>query len=268
MPQGLNGTSSSTPNSLLLDAGEIYINYVDVDNLGDSVGATRGGTSVAFNRDMRDIEFDGRRGRTKGMVRRENIDPEMSGELLEITRENLEMAIAGSITTDGVITGGEIKDGDYINVAYVGRISGKSDPVVIVLKNCLVSIGEISTADRDEATLPVTFMAHHDLSDLDADEVPNEPWEIIYPPVLLLNLASDTASTTVAADTTVSYTTDPATVDSVVVGSSDTGVATATVDEVAEEVTITGVAAGTATITVTATVDGTSVTEEITVTVS
>lgn len=76
------------------------------------------------------------------------------------------------------ITGGEIEDSDYIdNVAIVGNVSGKSKPVICMVKNALADAGfSLATAPRDEAVPSIVFTGHYDPDDLDT-----EPWEIRWP---------------------------------------------------------------------------------------
>ncbi|MBA7587774.1 hypothetical protein ES708_29815 [subsurface metagenome] len=86
-----------------------------------------------------------------------------------------ELAALGDHTT---ITGGEIADADYIgNVAIVGNVSGKGNPVICMVKNALADAGfSLATAPRDEAVPAIVFTGHYDPSDLD-----DEPWEIRWP---------------------------------------------------------------------------------------
>lgn len=86
-----------------------------------------------------------------------------------------ELATPGTHTT---ITGGEIGDTDYIdNVAIIGNVSGKGNPVICMVKNALADAGfSLATAPRDEAVPAIVFTGHYDPSDLDA-----EPWEIRWP---------------------------------------------------------------------------------------
>lgn len=86
-----------------------------------------------------------------------------------------ETAEPGTHTT---ITGGEIGDTDYIdNVAIVGNVSGKGNPVICMVKNALADAGfSLATAPRDEAVPAIVFTGHYDPDDLDT-----EPWEIRWP---------------------------------------------------------------------------------------
>jgi len=86
----------------------------------------------------------------------------------------------GGTPTHDTITGGEIEDSDYIdNVALVGNISGKGNPIICIVKNALADAGfALATAPRDESVPKVVFTGHY--SGVTADE---EPWEIRYPRV-------------------------------------------------------------------------------------
>lgn len=97
------------------------------------------------------------------------------GSTYDITANYTYTSAAANETT---ITGGEIGDEDYIdNVAIVGNVSGKTYPVICIVKNALADAGfSISTAPRDEAVPVIVFTGHYDPDDLD-----NEPWEIRYP---------------------------------------------------------------------------------------
>ena len=218
MPQGRHGFTESTPDELQLDAGEIWANFdveafledaqdaeTDVTDLADyglneedavQMGATRGGASFNANRDIAEIESDGQLGRTKGMRRRETVEPELEVEFLEFRETVLEKAIAGSVKndveaegtgdiTDVVeITGGEITTDAYIdNVVFIGKNSdGK--PVIFELQNCLAE-GDlaIDTDDQDEAVVPITFEGHFDIEDATYDEYGArewvEPWRLV-----------------------------------------------------------------------------------------
>ena len=212
--QGRFGFDSTTPDKLQLDAGEFWANFdieafladaqdemEDVTDLSDyglnaepaiRLGATEGGGSFDANRDRNEIEFDGQLGRTKGMVRRESVEPELSVELMEFTQQNLELAIAGSETNDiddeGVtdvieITGGEIKTTDYIdNVVFIGKRSdGK--PVMFEVRNCLVEALSLDTDHNSEGTFELNFQAHFDVSEATYDQYGArewvEPWRLV-----------------------------------------------------------------------------------------
>lgn len=182
MPQGRSGISAATAPNMVLDAGEVWFN-IDVTALEDGsaadpwgdataasgatkLGGTRGGNSFNPNRTIRQMPVDGAVGPVKGFNRRQTSAPVLTVNMLEITPENLEHAIAGADTAVAgsfdKITGGEIADADYItNVAFATTIKGATDPIVIVVQNALVmEAPEFSAVDEDETVLTVAFTGH------------------------------------------------------------------------------------------------------------
>jgi len=182
MPQGRSGISAATAPNMVLDAGEVWLN-IDVAALEDGtasdpwadaiagtdavrLGGTRGGNSFNPNRTIRQMPVDGAIGPVKGFNRRQSSAPVLTVNLLEITPENLERALAGAnVATAGLytkITGGELADVDYIsNVALATTIKGSDSPIVIVIQNAMVmEAPTFDTVDEDETVLTVAFTAH------------------------------------------------------------------------------------------------------------
>jgi len=196
MAQGRTGLSATTPDALILDAGELYFN-IDVSALeatdlasaltaGTAVGGTRGGSTFNPGRTLRDIPADGKLGPTKGLIRRQNVAPVLTVNMLEMTPDNLIKAIAGAAgadtgaTTDDYqkITGGPIESGDYItNVALLATYSGTTNPVIILVENAIVmEAPEIGTVDEDEVVMSVAFAGTFDPAN-----PTTEPWAIYHP---------------------------------------------------------------------------------------
>lgn len=221
MPHGRFGFNETSPDKLQLDAGEAWANFdieafledaqdpeTDVTDLstyglGDTteatmLGASEGGGEFNANRDIKEMDYDGAPGRTKGMRRREpgGVNPEFSIDLLEFTEENLKLAIAGSqvndveaegtgeITDVVEITGGEITVDAYIdNIVFIGkRADGK--PIIFEVRNCLAE-GDfaVDTDSGEEAPVSITFQAHFDVEECTVDEYGAkewvEPWRVV-----------------------------------------------------------------------------------------
>ena len=181
MPVAKHGVSASTPDRLIIDAGAVYLNWVDVANPGTLLGATKGGNVFELARTIRDIRPDGASGPVKGFRRIEEVVASLTANLLEITEDNLLKAIAGSSATAHVITGAEIDDADFIGkVALVGTVTGfdgTTKPIICILMNALVdNVMSLGLSPKDEAVLAVKFTAHYADTDLSA-----EPWSIEYP---------------------------------------------------------------------------------------
>lgn len=193
--QGLHGVSRYTADRLVLDAGKVYLNIDEDKLLGDDpdpvtqalsgaipLGATRDGSTFNRNPTIREIEVDGAMGPVKGLRRRESVAPTLTVSFVELTKENLLKAFAGAVSTSGSnydrITGGEITEESYVdNVALLATYSGSTDPVIVVVRNALVTEGwDMAFEDRNEVAVEVEFAGHFDADDLD-----KEPWAIYHP---------------------------------------------------------------------------------------
>ena len=181
MTVALHGVSTNTPDRILIDAGAIYTGWTSVAAPGTLLGACKGGSVFELVRPLRVIEPDGAKGPVKGLRRVESVGAKLTVNLLEITEANLLTAIPGSSASAHVITGAEIDDDDYISkVALVGTVTGftgTSDPIIIVLDNCLADGPfALNMNPKDEAVLQMVFTAHYANTDLTT-----EPYSITYP---------------------------------------------------------------------------------------
>lgn len=182
--------TSTTVKNMILDAGVVYLNY---GIAGERIlGATSGGNTFTVEREIREIEVDGVKGKVKGLRRLITENAMLETNLKEMSAANIQLAIAGATKTD-VLAGdgitkthdeikssGDIENADYqTNVALVAKVSGTNTPVVIILDNAL-SDGNfvIGATDKDEVTVPVTFSAHYDPVNIN-----KVPFAIRYPVV-------------------------------------------------------------------------------------
>jgi len=189
---------SETFENLQLNAG-IFIKNLDYSSIADAtalktaiasaitagtniVGATRGGGSFVVTREIREPEVDGRRYSFKGGKYVDSADARLSTTLVEITADNLVMALGGATAT---VSGKKttikmhtaIQDGDYIStLTWFGDLAD-GRMVAITLKNALnTSDLNLTFTDKGEGTLPVELHAHQ-ASVLDYDEA---PFEIVF----------------------------------------------------------------------------------------
>jgi len=183
MAVGYTGYTNKTPLHYLLDAGAIYTNLTyeatTGEFTGDLLGATSGGNEFALQQTTRVIQVDGVKGAAKGNIQIDEEVPQLTINLKELTAQNIARAIAGSkveadenyniITTKGVI---ELTD--YLeNIAFVGRLSGSTKPVVIIIENAISLEGlSIKTTDSGEAVVPVVFRGTYDSAALEAQRAP------------------------------------------------------------------------------------------------
>ena len=191
------GVTSDTAKHLQLDAGAFFKNFDPTQDTYATalatklIGATAGGGSFAAIPTIRRIEVDGLKGATKGYESLDEWEVTLTANVKEITADTLKLALAtGSYVGakspsseaannyNKITAANDIADADYLtNVAWVGRLSGSSLPIIIIVKNALCTNGlTLTTADKAEGVIALTLTGHYAVSDL---ETP--PFEIYYP---------------------------------------------------------------------------------------
>lgn len=193
----ISGVTSNTSKHLQLDAGAFLKNYDPTQDTWATakatklIGATAGGGSFAAVPAIRRIEVDGVKGATKGFEALDEWQVTMTANVKELTADLLKMALAtgsyagakspSSETSNNynkITASNELADSNYLtNITWVGRLSGSSIPVIIVLKNALCTNGlTLTTQDKNEGVVALTLTGHYDPSNLD-----DPPFEIYYP---------------------------------------------------------------------------------------
>ena len=189
------GFNSNTANNLLLDAGAFFINFdPEVDTYDSAkatklLGATRGGGEFKAAMTVRQIEVDGVKGRAKGLEVNDAWDVYIKATVLEVNQSTLAKALASATVTSystasKPVTGYKYIEGnndiavsDYLtNITWIGKISGQNDkPVIIQVFNALNTEGlTLTVADKNEATMEMTFYGHYDTTQL--DKAPFKIW--------------------------------------------------------------------------------------------
>lgn len=188
-----SGITTNTPKHIQLDAGAFYKGYnpaTDTPATASAklIGATQGGGSFAAVPTIRKIEVDGAKGAVKGLEALDEWTVTLTANIKEMTVDSLKLALAAansaassSPSSYTKITGKtELADADYAtNITWIGRISGTSSPIIIVISNALATNGlSISFADKAEGTFNVTINGHYSVSDLNTP-----PFDIYYPTI-------------------------------------------------------------------------------------
>nr|DAL14485.1 MAG TPA_asm: major tail protein [Caudoviricetes sp.] len=186
MAENKRGVTTETVDRFMVDAGAVYINLDEPDER--LLGATRGGNTFMIEQDVYNPEIDNVPGALKGARRIIEVRPRLTANLLEISKDNLMIALVGSqsvevqdstaATVDKITRERNITVADYIkNIALVGTISGSGEPAIFKVFDALQDENfEIATENRGEGVLALTFSGHFDPANLN-----KEPWEIIFP---------------------------------------------------------------------------------------
>lgn len=193
-----SGYNRNTPDKLLLDAGVVFKNfivgtdtYASAKAAGKCLGATQGGSEFSAVPSVRRMDIDGVHTRTKGDSLIDSWEVYLKTKLVEITPDNLKLALgvgdsAASKTTGYTeITGRDtIKDTDYVeNIAFVGNVLGSNLPIIIVIYNAFHEGGlKITAADKNNAGVECQFYGYNDPEIYDdVDEEIKPPFDIYYP---------------------------------------------------------------------------------------
>lgn len=183
-----HGITAETVKNMILDAGAVYANYGEPDER--LIGATSGGNTFTVEREIKEIEIDGARGKVKGARRIVSENASLTINLLEMSVENFKMALTAADVSDvmedstkvadKIKPRGKILDSDYIkNVALVTTVSGTDQPCIIILYNVLADDEfELELEDKEEGKPEIVLSAHYDPANLS-----DVPYEIRYPVV-------------------------------------------------------------------------------------
>lgn len=234
-----------------------------------NLGMTRGGGTFTVTREMRQVEADGIRYRFVGDTFVDSADAYLSTTLLCNGDPNVVKNTLGTVTVTNV-TGGKkmqlktrIEDGDYLeDLCWIGDIAD-GGLVVIHLANAFNTADFAMTiTDKGEVTVPVEFHAFQS----DVEDYDYAPFEIIFLDAPTVSVSVSPNMSEIAVNDTLQLLASGTPSGGSVAWASDDG-DIATVG--ASTGLVTGVAAGTVTITATYTpVSGSAVTEKAVVRVT
>lgn len=153
---------SDTPKRIFIDAGIVYLNY-GLPNQRE-LGETKGGSVFEVEVELRQIEADGQKGRTKGMKRKIREDAAITANILNLSLENIKLALPGAvITTNKLSSGWKIEMSEYLdNVTIIGEtLEGKLMKMSVY--NAMTEEGlNIPLVDKDESAVSLKFWANHE----------------------------------------------------------------------------------------------------------
>jgi hypothetical protein len=187
-----NGITTKTVENLQLGAGAWFKNvsrnetYAAAKAAGKCLGATRGGGTFRAQAQIQQVEIDGAPGRVKGGIIVTGWEISMQTTLIESSTNALVMALGAADVDTTTMPGYDIIKGrmyaddvDFVNLCWMGCISGTSEPIKIFIKNAFNEGGlEYQTSDDGTGTIPLQLYGYNDLSEFMNDEVA-PPFEIV-----------------------------------------------------------------------------------------
>lgn len=150
---------------VVIDAGVVYINYgLDDERM---LAPCRGDNTFDVEAEIREIEANGLKGKTKGMRRKITENALLTVNLMDLSLENLKLALPGSQLAENKLTNGwNITNDDYIeNVTLIGEDMGGNYKKITVYNALMDEALSITLAEDDESVMELTMSAHYDPAD-------------------------------------------------------------------------------------------------------
>ncbi len=167
---------------MLVDLTKDQISKIQIDegvvitNFGEEnekiLGPTRGGAEFVATPSIRDIEYDGRKGKTKGLQVKDGEDVSLKINTLCCSQENLALAIPNAVPKTA--EGNEIEQGDFgvisdesylKNVAVVTQMLDKTYKVLIVKNAMHEGALTYKGASKSENEHNLEFLGHYNALD-------------------------------------------------------------------------------------------------------
>lgn len=166
----MNSTKEQIEN-IQIDYGIVFVNYGETDE--KQLGPTRGGGEFVATATIRDIEFDGSKGKTKGMQVVDDITAQLNVTQLNTSMDTLKMALPFAKYDDvtGKLSVGSDSVGVISDKAYLKNITMfaktiKGEYKKITLYSALSENGvTLAAAPKAEGTIALNVFAHWDATD-------------------------------------------------------------------------------------------------------
>ena len=160
--------------SIQIDYGIVYVDYGEA---GERVlGPTRGGATFDATQTIRDIEFDGRNGKSKGMQIIDFIDAKLTFVSLAISKEDLQLAMpylsANSVDADILECTPEslglIEDSAYLtNITVFGKVTGGGYKRITVFNAMNEAAFNLAAVPKGEGTVSMEVFGHWETDSAD-----------------------------------------------------------------------------------------------------
>lgn len=164
---GIVNLSSGDIQKIQIDEGIVVINY-GLEN-EKVLGPTRGGAEFTATPSIRDIEFDGRKGKSKGMQVKDGEDVSLKVNTLCSSLENLKLAIPGATINNNKITPGKfgvIESNSYIaNVAIITKMIDNTFTIITIKNAMHEGAFGYKGVSKSENEHNLEFLGHYDPTD-------------------------------------------------------------------------------------------------------
>lgn len=157
--------------NIQIDHGIVFVNYGETDQ--KQLGPTRGGGEFTVTKNIRDIEFDGRKGKTKGLQVVDEIDAQLTVTHLDASLETLRLAMpyaaydetAKKLTCAGDNVGIVQEEAYLKNVTMFAKVVGGGYKKITLFNAMSEADFTLTAAPKSEGEMPLEVFAHWDPMD-------------------------------------------------------------------------------------------------------
>lgn len=171
--QHFGGLTQEQIENIQIDYGLIFINYGEEGER--QLAPTRGGGTFTVTKNIREIDYDGRRGKTKGMQVVDEVNATLSVPLLCASMDNLALAMPWATYSNGKIYAkssdlGVIKDSAYLsNITMFAKVIGGGYKKITLYNAMAENDFSLAAAPKAEGVIQLEVSAHWDAEDDTAD---------------------------------------------------------------------------------------------------
>lgn len=156
-------------DNIQIDYGIVYVNYGEVGEA--QLAPTRGGGTVTITKNIRDIEFDGRKGKTKGMQVVDEANAMLSVPLMDTSMDSLAKAMPWATYAANKLSVksanlGVIADSAYLtNITLFAKVIGGGYKKITLYSAMNESDFSLAAVPKDEGIIQLEVYAHWDPKD-------------------------------------------------------------------------------------------------------
>ncbi|WP_461367681.1 Ig-like domain-containing domain [Candidatus Darwinibacter acetoxidans] len=205
--------------NIQIDYGLVFVNYGETDQ--KQLGPTRGGGEFVVTKNIRDIEFDERKGKTKGIQVVDSIDAQLTVTHLDASLETLQLAMPyakldelGKKISCGAGALGVIPDEAYLkNITMFAKVIGGNYKKITLYNAMSEADFTLTAAPKGEGEMPLEVYAHWDAYDdtallYEIEDVPSIATGDVEPPTVVTVPADEAASVEVTSSLTATFSED------------------------------------------------------------
>jgi hypothetical protein len=179
--------------NIQIDYGIVYVNFGVTGER--QLAPTRGGGTFTVTKNIRDIEFDGRKGKTKGVQVVDEVNAMLSVPLLDTSMDNLALAMPWATYSGGKISGksgnlGVIPDSAYIeNITCFAKVIGGGYKQITLYNAMAENDFSLAAVPKSEGVINLEVHAHWDAEDdtvdlYDVQDVETISGDVVVPTVI------------------------------------------------------------------------------------